>query len=603
MIEDLEREVGILGLADHPYWHKLLHYRARSESVRSAARSPEFFLSTDGAHDPSAELLATLRVFAGDDDIARCRYPARFRWLDDRLDLAAFGVRALACPELDEWRDAIAPDRITLVFASSYVNNPASMYGHTLLRIDQPGDRGADQLVAYAVNHAAVTDESSGLLFAIRGLTGGYDGTFSLLPYYDKVKDYNDVESRDLWEYELALGPNELERVVLHLWELRNIRFRYFFFLQNCSYRLLQLLEVARPGLELTDRFRVAAIPTDTVRAVLAQEGMLREVRYRPGAATVLRAHLARLSPPARDLVSALAAGDRSPDGPELRGLTETEQGQVLQVAYELLHHRAARGGVDEDAGNRLHALLVARSRVAGGEALEASAPPSVRPDEGHPTARISLACGRRDGGSFGAFRFRAAYHDWLDPQAGYQENARIDFFDVEIRRERERGRTRLERLVFVNLDSLAPRDRFFSRVSWNVRFGLLREKTAPATRALVPGLDGGSAWAFSVATVGRPVVFAGWQSSLRIGNEFRRSYRAGAGPRLGAVFDWGRAGRSLLEGLHLWYLHESEPGWSARLSHRVPLTSRTALGATASRDSTLGLAGEEVSLAFFFYH
>ena len=61
------------------------------------------------------------------------------------------------------------------------------------------------------------------------------------------------LENRDVWEYELNLEPHEIERLLAHTWELGFTRFDYYFFDENCSYHLLSLLDVARPGVELTD--------------------------------------------------------------------------------------------------------------------------------------------------------------------------------------------------------------------------------------------------------------------------------------------------------------------------------------------------------------
>ena len=69
-------------------------------------------------------------------------------------------------------------------------------------------------------------------------------------------------EHRDLWEYRLTLTPAELDRLVRHLWELLPTYYDYYFFDENCSYHLLALLEVARPGLRLTDRFHAWTIPS-----------------------------------------------------------------------------------------------------------------------------------------------------------------------------------------------------------------------------------------------------------------------------------------------------------------------------------------------------
>ena len=62
-----------------------------------------------------------------------------------------------------------------------------------------------------------------------------------------------DGRIRDAWQVE------ETARMVEHVWELRQVRFDYYFFDENCSFRLLELLEVARPSLRLTDQGLVDA--------------------------------------------------------------------------------------------------------------------------------------------------------------------------------------------------------------------------------------------------------------------------------------------------------------------------------------------------------
>ena len=72
------------------------------------------------------------------------------------------------------------------------------------------------------------------------------------MPYYRKVREYNDIESRDIWEYKLKLSEEEVSRVLLHLWEMQRAEFDYYFLDENCSYQLLSLLDVAREDLHLT---------------------------------------------------------------------------------------------------------------------------------------------------------------------------------------------------------------------------------------------------------------------------------------------------------------------------------------------------------------
>src|ERR1041384_1501063 len=124
----------------------------------------------------------------------------------------------------------------------------------------------------------------------MKGLMGGYHGRFSTFPYYMKVQEYNNLESRDLWEYDLALSSAAIERLVSHLWELGNVRLRYFFLNKNCSYYLMPLLEVADPDRDFKTEYVFKTIPVDTVRTVIRQPGYLGKITRRPSHATKLLA-------------------------------------------------------------------------------------------------------------------------------------------------------------------------------------------------------------------------------------------------------------------------------------------------------------------------
>ena len=81
------------------------------------------------------------------------------------------------------------------------------------------------------------------------------------MPYYVKVQEYSNMESRDLWEYELTLSAAQVSRLVMHAWETRATHFDYYFFSRNCSYQLLALLEAADPDLHLIERLRAIGDP------------------------------------------------------------------------------------------------------------------------------------------------------------------------------------------------------------------------------------------------------------------------------------------------------------------------------------------------------
>jgi len=93
---------------------------------------------------------------------------------------------------------------------------------------------------------------------------------------------YAGHEARDLWEYELALTPRELDLLVYHLWELSHVRVHYLYLTENCSYHVLAVIEAASPQRDLLSRLKLVVVPSDTVKAVMAQPGLVRSVVHRP---------------------------------------------------------------------------------------------------------------------------------------------------------------------------------------------------------------------------------------------------------------------------------------------------------------------------------
>lgn len=519
-------------------WRDLLHYeRGRfGRGWRSLVVSPDFFLSPDGRHDPQAELDATLAAFFSKSETAtgqhpQCAYIARYQWLRERLDFDPERLPPHRCARFEDWYAAIDPGQATLVFPAAYLNSPSSMFGHTLLRLD-PAE-GRTRLDAYAINYAAQTTETNGLAFALLGLTGGYPGNFSIMPYYSKVNEYNAIENRDIWEYELNLEQRELRRLLEHAWELGPVHFDYYFFDDNCSYMLLSLLDVARPGMGLTDDFGLYAIPNDTVRAVLAEEEMLRDVAFRPSNQTEIAHRLRFLDREEETLALALAEGKLSADAAEVGALDSTRQAQVLDVASRYVQYRAKDISA-EARRERYLELLRARSRHGRDETAPIARPES-RPDEGHGSGRVALGVGQSAGEDFAELRFRPAYHDLMDPTAGYTPGAQINFLDVSARYDAERERLRLQGFDLVDVFSLSPRSRFFKPVSWRARVAWERIPVPGHADALVFGVRAGAGLSYGL---GDAQVFGLLQGAALVDDDLRKGRAFGAGPLVGVLWD-----------------------------------------------------------------
>ncbi len=396
-------------MAERREWHRLMHYVPNlvAPSFHSLADASRFFLAHDGKTNPQSELEATLAAFFSDTQETQevqnpqCAFIARYHWLDRQLAFDGARMRRQPCTRFHEWRKALNPQGVTLIFAAAYLNNPASMYGHTLLRIDAKDQDETTRLLAYSINYTANTDERGGVAFTIKALIGRYPGTFSSMPYYLKVREYTDLENRDIWEYELNLTPEEIDRLLAHAWELGPVYFDYYFFDENCAYHLLGLLEAARPDLNLTEGFRWWAIPSDTVREVVKQKGLVKKTLYRPSNATVIRHRLELMSPEERHWQGPSHAGS-CPRRTLAPTLSPPAQARVLEVSYRLSElpardrqePRGGSRGVVADTARGAQPRRREHRRSAGSRAGRPTGPGPrdfARRDRRRPTRRREL--------------------------------------------------------------------------------------------------------------------------------------------------------------------------------------------------------------------
>ncbi len=544
-LAELQQAARVQGLAKTPAWLRLLHYHSRPLGLgaRSLADDPGFFNAPDGASDPQAELDATLAAFflpqstEAPELAAQCRFVARYKWLRDKLEIDSARLPLHHCSRFEEFYQALKPRGVSLIFPSAYLNNPSSMFGHTLLRIDGEESSKDIHLLSYAASYAANTGNDGGVLFALKGLAGGYPGIFSVEPYYERVKAYSDIESREIWEYRLSFTEEETKRVLEHLWELRQTAFDYYFFDENCSYHILSLLEHARPELRLSEQFVWYAIPSDTVQAIAAAPGLVAETRYRPALGTELFYQSSLLPESQRDLAFALAEGELSEDDPQLRSFPVVAQAKILELAGEYANYLILRESEPEQsAQERAMGLLLARAKLGVQESFPEVPTPAVRPDQGHAVARAGLGYGVEDERDFYELQLRASYHDVLDPQQGYLEGAEIEFFSMRAK-HLEGDRLELEEFLPVRILSLAPRESFRRPLSWKIRAGLERKRVGDSLGKYLGQVRGGAGNTWRVLGEGLfyAMLDASFELSPRYGTE---NYAVGIGPSAGLLYD-----------------------------------------------------------------
>ena len=605
LIERAKREK----MAESAAWLKLIHYQPLwlGRGHKSIVDAKEFFLAPEGKSNPEAELLETLRGFFSTEEngpekqTIQCAFPARFALLDSMLHFDLVRLPRQSCPRFEEWRRALDVEGVTLVYPAAYLNNPASMFGHTLLRLDAKGQTETTRLLAYGASYAAATNESSGLFFAFRAIAGLYRGVFSVSPYYKQVHEYNDIENRDIWEYQLNFSGEELDQIVRHLWELGSTWFVYYFFDENCSYQLLALLEAAVPRLEVAQGFPLWVIPPETVRAAVMEPGLVRQSTYRASKSTLVHAEEAALPKASRILAGQLARGEASiQDIPAT--LSPEERARVLELAYDFLEYLQDSGkGVNGDAAQRGRELLEARRAVGRSVPAFKVKPPPVRPDEGHRSGFLGLGGGTGRDGPFETLEVRPAFHDLLDPEPGYVRGAELRFGDLKLQNSADKG-FQLSKLTPLAIQSLSPRTELFRPTSWKAGIELERRDVESSSREplVTTGTVGaGRTYELNSSTL----VYGLFTGSLRLSRHLAENIEAGAGPELGGIFDVAEDLRLKADAaLTPFSQNSGEPEYRLSVAAALKLSDRTAIRGEFAQGSSGGRSGTRVEGAFIIY-
>ena len=457
-------------LYDEKLWKILLHYSSEYRKAKSKVRVPKgilsengnsykFFFATDGNKNPKHELTSDIEQIFNDfeakeqdpEESFLCKFPARLKFISDKLHFQDNPVlleklNLVKCSSFKNWINDINPQKLTLVYADSYFNNPASLFGHSFLRIDSEGD---SPLLAYAIQYGASLTGDPGILFALKGVFGGYFGFYNIEPYYLSIKRYNDIEERDLWEYELNIPKDKIIFLLSHLWELRNKPFDYYYFDENCSYQILALLDVIYPEKKLTKDLLPWVIPLDSIKAVLKRKDILKRAVYRESKGTEFEHKLESLNSDEKKAYTVLLKNKLISNSKfedlnnsffnKFSSLDNSSKVKILEVlalkfqknkdlgGYYNVLKEASKYNVSASSNIREKDLQIKNDFTA--KKIENS------PHNSHNSVRLGFGAGysTRDH-AYTDFSIKPAYHSIEDPISGYRKGAYIDILSTDLK-------------------------------------------------------------------------------------------------------------------------------------------------------------------------
>lgn len=470
-------------LAAEPQWLRLGHYKKTlSGSYKSKIEGP-FFLNPNGAVDPQAELQSTIEtLFSAPTAAKQCDLLARTKWLREKLNISVQDL--VTCADRDAWKVKLNAKEAYFVFASSDLNSAASSFGHTFLRLHNPQNVGNLDLMDYGINFAAQTREDDGILFGLKGIFGMYSGSFSMMPYHQKLRDYINLEGRDIWEYKTSLTPAQVEMMIDHLIELNGSYVPYYFVDDNCSYAILELLEVVRPDLNLTSQIFDATIPIDTLKILEAQSGFFDKERRRPALRSDFQKLYDHLDSNQKNRMIAIIDKVKTP--PKAEPIKEIDP-LVLEATLSYLAIREYRN--QGEFKDWKHQLSTARARL--GPSDEIPIPGVTSPLESPNSTAVYLGVGILEHHAISRLKLRRAFHDLISRDDGLNPFSHVEVLSATLQYDFERSGLDVQELQLLKLISTNPVSRLDQPISWKTSLG-----TDPK---FSPYLEGGIGFSFDV--------------------------------------------------------------------------------------------------------
>ena len=570
-------QAAIQNLAQHTTWRRLLYFFDDQKNLigkkkdTSMVDEADFFLSENGQHDSAAELDALLVALANEvattnnrtvkkntaNNSVLCRFPARVQWLTNTLGIDKTALQ-VDCPELNEWMQKIAPEQLSIMFAQEYLDNPLSAFAHTLLRIDSKASVADPSQIHHAValNYTVGGNPKDNfVVYAVKSMTGRYDNLIEIDPYPEKLAKYLQKDERDAWTYQLDLTPAEVQQIMLHVWETKDLKLPYYFTTDNCASEILRLIDVVRPQQHLLSRLPYAVIPSDVVQ-LLDDEGLLASTNYTPSDST----------------------------------LRQSQLNKVKEQREQFGYHNSAKQTINEIKSAQLNAVS---SMSADGQTL---LQPNIavsdnNPINRHPLQLAHIGLGQRGDNNYIDLGLRAGYHDTLDRPSGFPQffdlegaSATLRLYDTDNDKANQPNSVVLQNFTLIRGRSFNPVNSAKKGKTWGasieatrVNDGSQQEGTDHLVGSL--GYETGWSWAFGTPRTGTgemppQLCYTFLSGTAQAGRGINKGFRVGAGVNAGCRYQINNQLRAQAElQLPYWY-HGSSDESNVRGHYWQPISS-----------------------------
>lgn len=506
-------------------WIRSLHYKESFGVLKKGTKTDGFYFSSDA--DPLKELIANIEQ-AQKNTLYQCIFPFRAKMLE-RAGL--WKPRAISCPSLLNWKGVFDKNHLSLAFASQYMSNPASVFGHTFL-VFSPTQENRKIHPAYldiTVGYAAEMPTDVGVVkYIVYGLGGGFKGKFFDEPLYHRIHEYSNMELRDLWIYPLKARPEQIDDLLDHIFEISEKNyFDYFFLDENCSYMLLKILEVIFPEEDLSKKFHSYVVPIETIK-VLEEKNLLDKGFLIPSMRSKFLFEYNQLKTEEKNHLKDAIKGNSE--------TLKSKESVDVMITYLDKKKIENKEGVSHNEQELYKKLLIKRSKLGPKDDFSFDTKTSLDPIQSHFPFSLYLKSGAQTGRQFQELEFRPAMHDLLDLGYGQIQHSQIRLL-VPTLRLLDDNTLRLQKFQFANITNLVAYKAIDPIYSWNFILERDRLNDQFCIDCLATRIKVEAGYSFSLTNFLDFYFLAGLSSDYS--SDLKKGFRLGPGIHSGAIFNF----------------------------------------------------------------
>lgn len=410
-------------------WKSIIYYKSSLLfKTESEIESSSFFLSPTGKVEPKSELIATINALKNksipfNDQHPICRFRGRLELLRQNNLIKDDELPEVHCKSFLEFTKNNTISSISLIFATGYSGNPASFFGHPLIKLNF---KDTNFYLNKSVNYGALlTNNVNPIIYLIKGAFGGFHAAYSSADFFYANHNYTENELRDLWNYQLKLSKKQIDLMVGHIWEMLGVKFPYIFTHNNCATKIAHLLELVT-NQSILPKLTPYSIP-HTIFEKIHSQGIVKDITLIPSRQTRMSNFFNNLSRQDKSITIRII---KSNDLSSLLEISNNSRVQILDTLIE--YYSFVELNDKKTSSNMRNKVLIERAKFKSSKNSVPNTNDKNSPDKWNKPVLTRLSAVSSNSKKGIALKWRPAYFDFLSYGKKLTEAGKISIFDIE---------------------------------------------------------------------------------------------------------------------------------------------------------------------------